>query len=626
MKYSLFLFLIITFLYSISIMSAASIDLKINAAASDFDTDLYLQTDSDSSTIFDYQDFEQRTFPNGNYSFLFSNIGGKNLTIDVWPPVERTFYLIYQISPSYSGTLSLSWSTSGISSDLTATLTDYGSDSSYSSSVDSANMKTSSSYTTSMTGTRRYFKIQVSNYTSGDTSGGGGGGGGGTESTCVSTGCPLASSFSCGTSYTDNCGNSCGTGDFCSSGSCTSGTCVTCTPLCEIASTVDCGVALTSTNGCDQPCSGTGTKCASGVCTDGVCVSCNENWTCSTWSSCINGFQQRTCSDTSACGTFTTKPVEYQACIIPSCTSNSDCISSDSCSVGTCNPISGKCQYDYTTSSCDDGNLCTIEDKCSFGSCSGTTKICDSGKVCQNGVCVLGEEPKIIPEEVTNLISTRPDCSSNFSCGAWSECSSKYGVSNLIDFSEVSLTQERTCISQDDCKITFSESKKCAPKEFVSVRNKEWCGQNYTEVLNNQGVVVARIKTLDNGKSVSVNLNTGETYCAYCYNGKKDYDEADVDCGGSCPVCIDGKPRVMKSIYQSDFFGLIMALISLLIFMLSSFYISRGIVDTLKGRTGIARSLSDNIQYFRRKYSAWKKEGYNVTVLNQAKKTLSENK
>jgi hypothetical protein len=352
---------------------------------------------------------------------------------------------------------------------------------------------------------------------------GSGGGGGGTyipPTICVSTGCPLASSFSCGTFYTDNCGNSCGTGDFCSSG----------------------------------------------VCDSGNCLSCIENWTCTTWGSCIDGFRQRTCMDTSSCGTSLNKPVEYQTCIIPSCTSNSDCISSDSCSVGTCNPISGKCQYDYTTSFCDDGNLCTINDKCSFGSCMGAAKVCDSGKVCQNGDCILGEKSDIIPFEVLNRISAKSECSSNFSCGAWSKCSGEYGVYNLINAKEVSLTQERICVSQDECKTTYSESRLCPAREFVEVRNKEWCGQNYTEVLNNQGAVVARIKTLNNGKSVNVDFNTLENFCAYCYNGKKDYDEIDVDCGGSCPLCISKKLDFFKPFYKSDKFGLSVSVGSFILF------------------------------------------------------------
>jgi len=42
--------------------------------------------------------------------------------------------------------------------------------------------------------------------------------------------------------------------------------------------------------------------------------SCEENWSCSDWSECIDGTQNRTCVDLEDCGTTNKKPIEMQMC------------------------------------------------------------------------------------------------------------------------------------------------------------------------------------------------------------------------------------------------------------------------------------------------------------------------
>jgi len=43
---------------------------------------------------------------------------------------------------------------------------------------------------------------------------------------------------------------------------------------------------------------------------------CKENWTCTDWSSCNEGIQNRICSDSNKCGTNKTKPIESQNCSV----------------------------------------------------------------------------------------------------------------------------------------------------------------------------------------------------------------------------------------------------------------------------------------------------------------------
>ena len=43
-------------------------------------------------------------------------------------------------------------------------------------------------------------------------------------------------------------------------------------------------------------------------------ASCTENWSCSSWGSCVNGTESRTCTDLNGCGTSLNKPPQSQSC------------------------------------------------------------------------------------------------------------------------------------------------------------------------------------------------------------------------------------------------------------------------------------------------------------------------
>jgi hypothetical protein len=426
------------------------------------------------------------------------------------------------------------------------------------------------------------------------TSGGGPG--------CLSTGCPSASSISCGTLFTDNCKNSCGTGTFCSSGTCTNGECVVCTPICQIASTVNCGSPLVSLNGCDQPCLGTGTFCSSGTCTNGECISCNENWSCTGWGPCIAGEQIRICTDQNSCGTFVNKPVEIQNCVVPVCTSDLQCDDNNPCTTDSCNSFTSTCSYSNNQNSCNDNDACTVDDACYNGFCSGSQKSCDLGYTCSNGDCVEGEKPKTIPPELLRGSRCIPD----YICGTWGVCEAEYNLQELFLNGQTSGKTTRTCVDKNNCALGFAETKDCSIKEAVSVRNKNWCNQNYTEVLNGAGVVIARLKKSINGESVNVDINAnGEGYCAYCFDGIKNYDESGIDCGGSCTTCSNIKESI-KTFYTS-IYGLIISLVFFLGFLISSLLIANKLYQNFK-QQGLVGKIQN-------KYAEWKKRGYDVEVI-----------
>lgn len=78
---------------------------------------------------------------------------------------------------------------------------------------------------------------------------------------------------------------------------------------------------------------------------------CSPNWSCTSWSTCLDGQQTRTCTDVNNCGVLTNKPAESQNC-------DSNCVENWACaSWSTC--LNGQ-----QTRTCVDNNSCgTVENR-----------------------------------------------------------------------------------------------------------------------------------------------------------------------------------------------------------------------------------------------------------------------
>ncbi len=177
------LFVLAVFL--ISSVSAANLNLKLAGTINTYSSDVYLKTSSSAVSGFDSYDMITPTSPD-NYSQFYSTSTGSNLAVDSWDGSTRTINLTYHLTVAQTGTFSMSWaSLSG--TDYDANLIVYGDDSSRTTALQTVNMRSISSVTTSMVGdTDLYFTVVVSGYTApitpvtpggGDTGGGGGGGG-----------------------------------------------------------------------------------------------------------------------------------------------------------------------------------------------------------------------------------------------------------------------------------------------------------------------------------------------------------------------------------------------------------------------------------------------------------------
>lgn len=182
----LFLIVLISLVSLDFTIVSAALDLRINGSINGYASDVILKINSNSDSGIDVYDMYAPSSPS-NYSSFSSTVSGSSLAIDSWATNPRTVNLVYSISSAQTGSFSLLWnSVSG--SDYGATLTDYGTDSTYTTSVGSADMVASSSYTRNLEGESDiYVRVVIDDYTApttpdtGGGNGGGGGGGGGVE-------------------------------------------------------------------------------------------------------------------------------------------------------------------------------------------------------------------------------------------------------------------------------------------------------------------------------------------------------------------------------------------------------------------------------------------------------------
>ncbi len=131
-----------------------------------------------------------------------------------------------------------------------------------------------------------------------------------------------------------------------------------------------------------------------------VSTTCHPDWDCTSWSSCINSLQTRTCTDLNSCGNESGKPDEEQSC---SSTSTTTCIQNWSCTSWS------DCVGGTQIRKCNDLNFC--------GNLSGKPdeeQSCQSQTICTPlWTCTDWQPEKCKKEEV----QTRTCTDSNY-CGA----------------------------------------------------------------------------------------------------------------------------------------------------------------------------------------------------------------
>jgi hypothetical protein len=214
-------------------------------------------------------------------------------------------------------------------------------------------------------------------------------------------------------------------------------------------------------------------------------IGCLSNWKCSVWSACSGGIQTRTCYDDNNCGVYGVS--------------------------------SGKPQ---------------------------------ENQICGNNGNVTGIK-SIFETELPSVGSKGIGCVPNFNCSDWSECKAVYDLDTISD-NKVLLSGEesRSCVDVNKCGPAKTERQECNTKIPVSAKKVEKCFKNYIEVYNLNDTLISRLELVggNNSKLNVQMLFDNSSYCPYCYDGVKDYDEVGIDCSakenGNCPVCMVEIPQM----------------------------------------------------------------------------------
>lgn len=221
---------------------------------------------------------------------------------------------------------------------------------------------------------------------------------------------------------------------------------------------------------------------------------CESEWECSEWESCEGSLQRRNCEDNNQCFIPTYLPETVRPC-------NLGCIESWDCDWSDC--ING-----FTTPTCRDENDC------------GSTYL--------------------LPPNVSCSFET--ECRPFLQCDEWSSCETDY---NLLDLNgKVDYTKgikSRICRDLSFCVEPIKQVENCSRGIDIYTKQFTKCGVKFIGIYNRlNNKLIARIdEGTENESILNIHLDDSEDnlYCDHCFNGIKDGDEENTDCGGSCEDC-----------------------------------------------------------------------------------------
>lgn len=216
----------------------------------------------------------------------------------------------------------------------------------------------------------------------------------------------------------------------------------------------------------------------------------SREWTCGNWSNCVNLEQTRKCI--SNCDDERT---EVRDCV---CIPNWNCTEFDAC-VNDTRTVVRKCT---------DLNDCGIN---------------------------LGR-----PEETKKC--SIDDCGKHYVCGNWSKCNYNVDANDLFGGGDIVYNgiMERVCVPAPGCGRNITERFGCKSGVEIEVKKGSVCGEAVVNLIDkNKNVPVTSI-SLESwyADMLDVSFIQEESqYCPHCYNGIKDSNEEETDCGGSCRAC-----------------------------------------------------------------------------------------
>ena len=139
-------------------------------------------------------------------------------------------------------------------------------------------------------------------------------------------------------------------------------------------------------------------------------------------------------------------------------------------------------------------------------------------------------------------------CIGKWECNEWSECSSKFDLSDVLTGEIVKGGyKERKCEDFSNCFTDKIERVQCNMTLRVTSKKVKFCEENYVEIYEQDtNELISRVKETEivnftnfSRLDISFIVAASGDYCSYCHNNIQDYDEEDVDCGGeNCRECL----------------------------------------------------------------------------------------
>ncbi len=209
---------------------------------------------------------------------------------------------------------------------------------------------------------------------------------------------------------------------------------------------------------------------------------CTPDWNCSSWGECVEGSQERTCTDVNECGEDEGKPEETKSCECVSewnCTDWSECVNGSQERTCTdehsCGDISGKpvevqnCTASQNASRVNQTeNLTEDEQMCvNLGG-----KICNSSEYCDGSLHNI---------QGSDIVCCNASCVLNESSSDGGACSSQGGDScNSSEYCD--LDSGANLLSASDVEVCCSDECEYFNRSGLEIPDRE-CDTNYSEFL-----------------------------------------------------------------------------------------------------------------------------------------------
>lgn len=181
---------------------------------------------------------------------------------------------------------------------------------------------------------------------------------------------------------------------------------------------------------------------------------CSENWSCGSWTTCLNSYQYRSCNDLNNCGTTASKPIVGQSCSNYNylCQENWSCSAFSSCAYGrsyrTC----------WDLNSCGTVNSKPLENQ----SCTVPIPVCTENWTCTNwgacqntGISNGWQFRTCTDSNACGTYKTQPStsqvcntCQTNWSCTNWTICKSGQQNRSCIDLNACNSTSGKPITNQ----------------------------------------------------------------------------------------------------------------------------------------------------------------------------------